>query len=105
MSRLAAVTRVAPRWPAYLAAAVTTWIINALAAAPAAACSVCYGSRDIGSPLVSGARLGIFFLLAVTVVVLGGLTRFFLYLRARARLAESDGVAGEWPDFQRSVSP
>lgn len=91
--------RVAPL-PATFAMLLTV----ALWAAPAAACSVCYGSRDNSSPLVTSARLGVFLLLAVTVVVLGGFARFFFYLRHRARLAEMDGIASEWAQLQRSPS-
>jgi hypothetical protein len=94
--------RRATHWRALAAATVTGWLL--LAAAPAAACSVCFGSRDNGSPLVTGARLGVLLLLGVTVAVLGGLTRFFFHLRARARRAESEGIAAEWADLQRSAS-
>lgn len=79
-------------------------LLALLSAAPAAACSVCFGTRDNGSPLVTGARLGVFFLLAVTVAVLGGMARFFFYLRQRARQAEADGIAAEWAQIQRSSS-
>ena len=75
-----------------------------LGSAPAAACSACYGTADTGSPLISGARLGIFLLLAVTAAVLGGFVRFFFYLRNRARQAETDQLASEWAQFQRSSS-
>lgn len=83
------------------AALATGWLVGA---APAAACSVCFGTADNGSPLVTGARLGVLLLLGVTVAVLGGLVRFFFHLRARARQAESDSIAAEWADLQRSVS-
>jgi heme/copper-type cytochrome/quinol oxidase subunit 2 len=79
-------------------------LASALGAAPAAACEVCYGAASSGSPLVSGARLGVFLLLAVTVVVLGGFARFFFYLRNRARQAETEQIASEWAQFQRSSS-
>jgi len=60
-------------------------LLGALGAAPALACSTCYGAVDSRSPLVSGARLGVFLLIAVTAAVLGGFAKFFLYLRNRAR--------------------
>jgi hypothetical protein len=75
-----------------------------LGAAPAAACDVCYGTADTGSPLISGARLGIFLLLGVTAAVLGGFVKFFFYLRNRARQAEIDQIDSEWAQFQRSSS-
>ena len=96
--------RRAARRRALVSASVVGWLLAALAAAPAAACTVCFGTRDNGSPLVTGARLGVLLLLGVTVAVLGGLTRFFFHLRARARRAESNGIAAEWADLQRSVS-
>ena len=55
-----------------------------LRASPAAACSVCYGGDDNGSGMVTSARLGVFLLLAITMVVLGAFARFFFYLRILA---------------------
>ena len=77
-------------------------LLGALVAVPANACNVCYGAADSGSPLVSGARLGVFLLLAVTATVLGAFARFFFYLRNRARQAETEQIASEWAQFQRS---
>jgi hypothetical protein len=79
-------------------------LLGALGAAPALACSTCYGAVDSGSPLVSGARLGVFLLIGVTAAVLGGFARFFLYLRNRARQTEADQITSEWAQFQRSSS-
>ena len=93
------------RWRAISAAVATTALVAAYGAAPAAACEICYGSRDNGSPLVTGARLGVFLLLGVTVLVLGGFATFFLYLRQRARQAEIDGIDSEWAQLQRSATP
>ncbi|MCM2268543.1 MAG: hypothetical protein NDJ75_00400 [Thermoanaerobaculia bacterium] len=92
----------ARRRAAAVAALAAIWLLTA--AAPAAACSVCFGTRDNGSPLVTGARLGVFFLLAVTAAVLGGIAKFFFYLRQRARQAEADGIAAEWAHIQRSTT-
>ncbi len=77
-------------------------LLGALSAVPAQACNVCYGAADGGSPLVSGARLGVFLLLAVTVAVLGAFAKFFFYLRSRARQAEIEQITSEWAQFQRS---
>ena len=79
-------------------------LLGALGAAPALACSTCYGAVDSGSPLVSGARLGVFLLLAVTAVVLGAFAKFFFYLRNRARQTEIEQITSEWAQFQRSSS-
>jgi hypothetical protein len=92
------------RRSAWAVATALSWLAGALDAAPAAACSVCFGARDNGSTLVTGARLGVFLLLGVTVAVLGGFARFFFYLRRRARQAESDGIAAEWAQIQRRAS-
>ena len=79
-------------------------LLAAFVAAPAVACDVCYGAASSSSPLVSGARLGVFLLLGVTVAVLGGFAKFFFYLRNRARRAETEQIASEWAQFQRSSS-
>lgn len=73
-----------------------------LSAAPAFACSVCYGSAANPSPLITSARLGVFLLLAITAAVLSGFARFFLILARRARQAEADTIAAEWAQLQRS---
>jgi hypothetical protein len=86
------------------AAGLAAALLAALGAVPAAACEVCYGAADSGSPLVSGARLGVFLLLAVTAAVLGAFAKFFLYLRNRARQAEIEQITSEWAQFQRSSS-
>lgn len=78
--------------------------LGALGAAPAFACSTCYGAADSGSPLISGARLGVFLLLGVTGTVLGGFARFFFYLRNRARQSEIERIDSEWAQLQRSTS-
>jgi hypothetical protein len=93
------VVRAARRLRLLLAAAA----LLVLSSAPAAACSVCFGAQESHSPLVSGARLGVFLLLGVTAAVLGGFVKFFLYLRARARRAEIEGIAEEWAQLQRSA--
>ncbi|MEO6195929.1 MAG: hypothetical protein ABIS20_23160 [Thermoanaerobaculia bacterium] len=77
-------------------------VLGAFGAVPAMACNVCYGAADSGSPLVSGARLGVFLLLAVTVAVLGAFAKFFFYLRNRARQTEIEQITSEWAQFQRS---
>ena len=75
-----------------------------LGADPAAACSVCYGATPPDSPLITSAKLGVFLLLGITGLLLGGFTRFFFYLRNRARQAESEGIAAEWAQLQRRAS-
>jgi hypothetical protein len=47
------------------------------------ACSVCFGQSD--SPLAKGTNMGVFFMLAVTVVMLAAFASFFIYLIRRQR--------------------
>ncbi len=79
-------------------------LLGALASTPSFACSVCYGDSNNVSPLITSAKLGVFLLLGITVAVLGGFTKFFFYLRNRARQAESESIASEWAQLQRSIS-
>jgi hypothetical protein len=59
-------------------------VVLALEAAPAAACQICFG--DANSPLTKSAEMGVWFLLAVILIVEGGFGIFFLvYLRRRTR--------------------
>jgi hypothetical protein len=83
---------------------VATLAVALLAAAPAAACEVCFGARDSDSPLVAGAQLGVFLLLGITVVLLAGFAGFFFYLRHRAQRVGSDRLDAEWAQLQRSGS-
>ncbi len=64
-----------------LGAALAAWLA---AAGSAAACAICFG--DPNSPLTKSAEMGVWFLLAVIVLVEAGFGVFFLvYLRRRAR--------------------
>ena len=75
-----------------------------LAAVDAAqACEVCYGKASGG--MIDGARMGVFLLLAVTILVQGGFVWFFLHLRRRARRAAQDSLGLEWADLQRGSNP
>jgi len=88
-----------------VAAASAASLFALLAAAPAAACSVCYGEASDDSPLVAGAQMGIALLLGVTTLMLGGFAAFFLHLRNRARRVELDAASREWAPLRRSVTP
>lgn len=94
----------APPFPRLAATLGLAALLGALGALPAAACTVCYGAADSGSPLVTSARLGVFLLLAVTGGVLAAFGKFFFYLRKRARQAEVEQIATEWSHLQRSSS-
>ena len=64
------------------------------------ACSVCFGASD--SPLAVGTNMGIFFLLAVTVLMLAAFATFFIYLIRRKRLF-ADDVMDSVPAHERTV--
>jgi len=96
--------RMRPLRPGGVAILLGALFLGMWGTVPAAACDVCYGAADSGSPLVSAARLGVFLLLAFTVAVLGGFARFFFYLRNRARQTEIEQIGSEWAQLQRSSS-
>ncbi len=98
MSRLTSLIRLS-------ATVAAGFALQLFLAAPAAACSVCYGRADKGSALVSSARLGVFLLLGITVSVLAAFSRFFFVLRNRALAAERESIALEWSELQRSTMP
>jgi hypothetical protein len=58
------------------------------------ACSACYGQSD--SPMAAGMNWGIMSLLAMIVVVLGGVAGFFIFLarRSAALAASNEGIPG-----------
>jgi len=60
----------------------------ALQPASAWACSACFGKSD--SAMAQGMNWGIFSLLAVIGVVLGGVTSFFVYLGKRSGSSTSE---------------
>lgn len=67
------------------------------------ACASCF-SGNVDSPLVDGAKSGVWLLLAVTVGVQGGFAAFFIQLRRRAKRAQDEEIAAEWSDLQRSAN-
>jgi uncharacterized membrane protein len=76
-----------------------TLITLAVAAVPrvALACSVCFGQSD--SPMAWGTRMGVFFMLGITVSVLAAFACFFVYLMRRAKLtpdSEDSGDGGQY---------
>ena len=64
------------------------------------ACASCFGAAD--SPLIDGARAGAFFLIGVVVAMQGSFAGFFLYLRRRARRAQSQALDREWSALQQT---
>jgi len=82
-------------WCRTALAAVT---IVALGAEPSAACATCFGLAD--GPLIDAARLGIWLLLGVTLLVQGGFVAFFIYLKRRAARAADEAIDQEWTRLQ-----
>jgi hypothetical protein len=68
---------------------------------PALACPACFGQGE--GPMIDAARLGIWLLLGVTLLLQGGFAAFFLYLRRRATRASrrEQEIGEEWSRLQR----
>ena len=58
-----------------------------MTAASMLACAACF-SANVDSPLVDGAKSGVWLLLGVTLSVQGGFAAFFIHLWRRARRAQ-----------------
>jgi hypothetical protein len=75
---------------------LTTLAFVALPSA-ALACPVCFGQSD--SPMAWGTKMGIFFMLGLTVSVLAAFAAFFIYLMRRAKLAADNERAGDTAQY------
>jgi hypothetical protein len=73
-------------------------IVLCASAGEAGACPACFGQAD--GPLVDAARLGMWLLLAVTVLLQGAFAAFFLYLRRQAARAADRALDEEWSRLQ-----
>ena len=73
-----------------------------MTAASILACAACFSAAPVDSPLVDGAKTGVFLLLSVTLGVQGAFAAFFIQLWRRARRAKNEEIAAEWSDLQRS---
>jgi hypothetical protein len=62
------------------------------------ACPMCFGAQE--TTLVSGTKLGVLAMLAVTLVVQGAFVSFFLYLRNRAKRIADIELDAEWSKLQ-----
>ena len=65
------------------------------------ACAACFAG-DVQSPLVEGAKSGVWLLLSVTLGVQGAFAAFFIQLWRRAKRAREAEIEAEWSDLQRS---
>ena len=68
------------------------------------ACASCF-TANVDSPLVDGAKSGVWLLLSVTVGVQGAFAAFFIQLWRRAKRARNEEIEAEWSDLQRSSDP
>ena len=72
-----------------------------MTAASLLACASCF-SANAESPLVDGARSGVWLLLSVTLGVQGAFAAFFINLWRRAKRAREAEIETEWSELQRS---
>ena len=72
-----------------------------MTAASILACAACFSS-EVQSPLVDGARSGVWMLVTITLGVQGAFAAFFIQLWRRARRARNEEIEAEWSDLQRS---
>lgn len=63
------------------------------------ACEKCFGASAADTPTVKGIGLAMLGLLLITVIVLGGIVAFFIYMSKRARMIES----GEYTVTEKGV--
>jgi hypothetical protein len=64
-------------------------------------CAACFAG-NVDSPMIDGAKIGVWLLLGVTLCVQGGFAAFFIQLRRRAKRAHDAEIEAEWSDLQRS---
>jgi hypothetical protein len=76
------------------------WLLGA--ARGAQACSVCYGEAE--GPMMDAARLGVWLLYGMVVVVQLGLAAFFVYLMRRSRRYQGD-IPPWWTDVKEAHEP
>jgi hypothetical protein len=62
------------------------------------ACPMCFGAEE--TSMIDGTKIGIFVLLAITLVLQGAFAGFFFYLRRRARQIADADVDAEWSKLQ-----
>jgi hypothetical protein len=65
------------------------------------ACAACFGA-NVDSPLVEGAKSGVWLLLSVTLGVQGAFAAFFIQLWRRAKRVRDAEIVAEWSDLQRT---
>ena len=68
--------------------------------APVLACAACFAG-NVDSPMIDGAKIGVWLLLGVTLAVQGGFAAFFIHLRRFAKRAQSAQLEAEWNELQK----
>lgn len=81
-------------------ALATAAIVVIAGSASLLACPMCFGAQE--TTLVSGTKLGVLVMLAVTLAVQGAFVSFFLYLRNRAKRVADIELDTEWSRLQRA---
>ncbi|MCP3979678.1 MAG: hypothetical protein GY716_10185 [bacterium] len=69
-------------------------VILILSTRVAPACTVCYGEAE--GPMIDAARLGVFLLFGMTLLMQGAFVAFFVYLWRRARKNRPEGYTPHW---------
>ena len=62
------------------------------------ACPACFGAEE--TSMITGAKLGVLAMLAITLAVQGAFLAFFLYLRKRAKHIADVDLDNEWSELQ-----
>jgi hypothetical protein len=86
--------------PSLFGFAVLVLLLICTAGSAAHACQACFGAED--TPLLHGARSGVWVLLGVTVIVEGSFAAFFVYLWRRLRRSGRQGLRDHWVEPQRA---
>ena len=76
------------------------WLLGAARAAHA--CAVCYGEAE--GPMMDAARLGVWLLYGMVLVVQLSLAAFFVYLMRRSRRYQGD-IEPWWTDVKEAHEP
>jgi hypothetical protein len=82
------------------------WFTVLVLAVPRAAlaCPVCFGQSD--SPMAAATKMGVLFMLGLTVCVLAAFASFFIYLVRRSKLAvDGDSSGGTEQYVLRAAGP
>jgi hypothetical protein len=78
--------------------ALTTVAVVTIGGSSVLACPICFGAEE--TSMVDATKIGVFVLLAITLVVQGGFVGFFFYLRKRAKRIADMELDIEWSELQ-----